>query len=121
MHEMSLMAQLFSIIEEYIFRHNLCKVSRVVLRVGEMTCVEDNTLEYTFHLFARDTEVEGAELILERVEAISECQFCGERYKVTYEDKICPVCKNYNYNLISGDELLLAKLEGEEVENNETD
>ncbi len=121
MHEMSLMAQLFSIIDDYIIRHKLSEVSKVVLKIGEMTCVEDSTLEYTFHLFARGTKVEDAELIIKKIEAVSECQYCGERYKINYTDKICPTCKKYNKNLISGDELLLARLEGEEGEKDETD
>jgi len=108
------MSQLFSIIDEYIINHKLSKVSKVVLTIGEMTCVEDSTLEYTFRLFARGTKVEDAELIIKKIEAVSECQYCGERYKINYTDKICPTCKKYNNNLISGDELLLARLEGEE-------
>lgn len=121
MHEMSLMSELFKIIQEYVSEYNLSKVSRVMLKIGEMTCVEDSSLEYTFHLFARGTEVEGAELVLKRIDAVCECQFCGERYKVDYTDKLCPACRNYNYNLISGDELLLESLEGEEEENDERD
>lgn len=119
MHEMSLMSELFSIIQEYVSEYHLSKVSKVVLRIGEMTCVEDSALKYAFRLFARGTEVEGAELVLKRIGAVCECQVCSEKYKVTYTDKYCPICGNYNYNLISGDELLLESLEGEEEENDE--
>src|SRR5690554_4243343 len=119
MHEMSLMSELFSIIQVYVSEYHLSKVSKVVLRIGEMTCVEDSALKYAFRLFARGTEMEGAELVLKRVGAVCECQVCSEKYKVTYTDKYCPICGNYNYKLISGDELLLESLEGEEEKNDE--
>ncbi|WP_018248606.1 hydrogenase maturation nickel metallochaperone HypA [Orenia marismortui] len=113
MHEMSLMTQLFSIIQEYIMKYGLDKVTKIVLKVGEMSCVEDESLNFAFQFFVKDTKVEGAELIIDRVEAINKCQFCGIEYKADFTNKICPECKRFNYNLISGDEILLEKLEGE--------
>ncbi|MTI59315.1 MAG: hydrogenase maturation nickel metallochaperone HypA [Firmicutes bacterium] len=113
MHEMSLMAQLFSIVQAYIDNYSLKKVTRVVLRVGEMSCVTDSALEFAFQVFARGSKVEGAELVLNKAEAVSKCTFCGRKYKINYTDKICPECKQFNYDLISGDELLLERLEGE--------
>jgi hydrogenase nickel incorporation protein HypA/HybF len=107
------MGQLFSIIQEYISNYNLERVTKVVLKVGEMTCVEVSALNFAFKSFAKGTKVEQAELIIERAEAISECRFCGVKYKVDFTNKLCPNCKEFNYNLISGDELVLERLEGE--------
>jgi len=110
------MGQLFSIIQEYINNYNLERVTKVVLKVGEMTCVEDSALNFVFKSFAKGTKVEGAELVIQRVEAISKCRSCGLKYKVDFNNKLCPQCKEFNYNLINGDELLLESLEGEEDE-----
>jgi hydrogenase nickel incorporation protein HypA/HybF len=61
MYEMSLMGQLFSIIQDYIINYDLKQVTKVLLKVGEMTCVEDSALNFAFKSFAKGTKVEGAE------------------------------------------------------------
>ena len=118
LHEMSIVGEIFSIINENIQKYNLKKVSRVVIAVGEMTCVNDDALQFAFQVFAENTIAENAELIINKVEAKVKCNNCGQLFNITYTDKQCPVCNTYSDNLQNGYELILDKVEGEVDEDN---
>jgi hydrogenase nickel incorporation protein HypA/HybF len=107
------MAEIFEIITDNIAEYNLKKVTKVELKIGEMTCVEESALEFAFEAFSQDTVVENAELIIKRVEATAECENCKEVFKIDYTNKLCPKCNLFSSKIITGNELLLDSLEGE--------
>lgn len=118
MHEMSVMGEVFAIINNNIDKYNLIKITKVVIRVGEMTCINDKSLRFAFQVFAENTIVEGAELIIKKVQARAKCNNCGSVFKISYTDKICPFCNTYSDQIVNGYELYLDKVEGETDEDN---
>lgn len=113
MHEVSIMGEIFDIIKDNVNVHNLKKVNKVGLKIGEFSCVEDGALRFAFEAFSKDTEADGAELIIDRVEAAAECNNCGQVFKVSFTNKICPKCGKFSNNIVVGYELLLNEIEGE--------
>lgn len=113
MHEVSITADLFEIIEENITLHKLNKISKVGLKIGEMTCLEESALRFSFEAFSKDTAVEGAELIIERVKATALCRECGDVYEISFYNKICPQCSSFSNDVVTGYELFIDTLEGE--------
>ncbi|SHI66453.1 hydrogenase nickel incorporation protein HypA/HybF [Geosporobacter subterraneus DSM 17957] len=113
MHEVSITADLFEIIEENITLHKLNKISKVGLKIGEMTCLEESALRFSFEAFSKDTAVEGAELIIERVKATALCSQCGDVYGISFYNKICPQCSSFSNDVVTGYELFIDTLEGE--------
>ena len=113
MHELSLMAGVFEIIEHKVVEHNLKQVTKVILKVGRLSCVQGSALKFAFTAFAQDTVAEGAELIVDWVEPVARCESCDAEFKVSFTNRVCPSCNRVTGNIIAGDELLLAQLEGE--------
>jgi len=112
-HEMSVMGEIFSILDDHIKEHKLNKISKIVLRVGEMTCINPKALDFAFQIFAEGTLAEGGELIVKRVEARARCNCCGRLFKISYLNRLCPHCQTYSDQLVNGYELLLDEVEGE--------
>lgn len=113
MHEVSIMGEIFEIIQDNVIAYNLKKVDKVVLKIGEFTCVEEGALKFAFEAFSKDTEAEDAKLIIDRVGARAKCSNCGDTFKVTFTKKICPKCNTFSNDIVTGYELLLHEIEGE--------
>lgn len=113
MHEVSIMGDIFRIIEDNIAEYNLKKIEKVSLKIGEFTCVEDSALKFAFEAFSKDSLAEGAELLIDRVKASAKCDNCGQVFNISFTNKICPNCFTFSSNAITGYELLLHEIEGE--------
>ena len=113
MHEVSIVSDLFEIIQENIVKHELKAVTKVVLKIGEMTCVEEHAIRFAFEAMAKDTEVERAELIIDKVKATAKCESCGEIFAASFLNKICPKCSLFSGHILTGYELYIDELEGE--------
>lgn len=113
MHEMSIMARVFEIIETTKSQQQLEKINSVELKVGQLTCIEESALRFAFSAFAASTGMEEAELKIEWVTAQAKCKNCGTQFKVKKRNKYCPNCNSFCQQLLSGDELYLSTIEGE--------
>lgn len=113
MHEVSIMEGIFEIITDNVDEHKLKKVNKVMLQIGEFTCVEEGALRFAFEAFSKDTKAEGAELLIDRVKATAKCGRCGQVFKIAFTNKICPHCGIFSNNVVSGYELLLNEIEGD--------
>ena len=114
---MSVMGEIFSIIKNSVNKYKFKKITKVVVRLGEMTCINDDALRFAFQVFSEDTIAEEADFVINKVEARAECSNCGHVFKITYTDKLCPFCNTYSDNIINGYELFLDEVEGETDEN----
>jgi hydrogenase nickel incorporation protein HypA/HybF len=112
-HEVSIMAGIFEIISDNVDEHKLKKVNRVVLQIGEFTCVEESALRFAFEAYSKDTEAEEAELVINRVKATAKCDNCGRVFDIAFTNKICDHCGTFSSNIVSGYELLLSEIEGD--------
>jgi len=113
MHEMSVMGEIFTIINKIVKEYKLNKITKVVVKVGEMTCINEESLKFAFKAFSENTLIEEAQFIINRVEAEAKCINCGYVFKIYYTDKLCPKCDTYSNNIINGYELFLEEVEGE--------
>ncbi|WFD12261.1 hydrogenase maturation nickel metallochaperone HypA [Tepidibacter hydrothermalis] len=113
MHEVSIMGEIFDVIKENADNHNLKKVNKIVLKIGEFTCVQESALRFAFEAFSKDTNVEEADFIIDKIEASAKCDNCEETFKVNFTNKVCPKCNTFSNNIITGYELLLDEIEGE--------
>jgi hydrogenase nickel incorporation protein HypA/HybF len=112
-HEMSLMSSIFEIINDTIKVHQPKKVTRVTLKVGELTNALPEALEMAFEVFSRETIVEGAELEIIRVPIKVHCSECGQDSIVEERRFICSNCESIVVSVTQGRELQLDSLEVE--------
>jgi hydrogenase nickel incorporation protein HypA/HybF len=113
MHEVSIVTDMVNIIKENAELHNLKRITKVLMKIGEMTCVEESSIRFAFEAITRDTAAEGAVLEIEKVKATAKCPNCGNIYEVSYFNKLCTNCGSYSSEIITGYELSLEHLEGE--------
>lgn len=64
MHELAMVRSIFKVINDKIKEHSVNRVLQVKLIVGELTGVEDMTMQACFEMYARETPVEGARLVI---------------------------------------------------------
>lgn len=114
MHEMAVVDSLFKIINAKVKEHQIQKILKVKLKVGEMTAVEHMTLTACFEAYAQNTVVEGAELVIERIPLQGKCQECTNVFLVCNYNFQCPQCESRSVDIVSGRELYIESLEVEE-------
>lgn len=108
MHELSLVQGVIEICEQHAGGR---RVLEVTLEIGTLSGVVPEALEFCFDAATRGTQLEGAELVIERVAASGLCNSCGQVSPMaTYFDP-CPVCGALAIELRSGDEMRVKDLE----------
>ena len=113
MHEVSIIQNVISIVSEKASENNLEKVNKVSLKIGELSGVHEDSLRFAFNAVSKDTIACGAELIIEKVEATAKCNSCNISFKIDYFNKLCPKCKVFCDNVLSGYELYINTIEGD--------
>ena len=106
MHEMSLAEGILKISLDVAADNRAKKISAVGLKLGEMAGVEVEALKFCFDILTRNTIAENAELKINRVPIIGECNKCGKTFNVADYNFFCPECDGILI-LKSGRELLV--------------
>ena len=113
MHEMAIAQGILDISLDAARRNGAVRISRIKLRVGEMTEVEPDALIFCFSAVAAGTEAEGAELAVEVVPLTGRCADCGQGFPISNYRFYCPACGSAGVSIETGRELLVEELEAE--------
>ena len=81
------------------------------LRVGAMSGVVPEAMQFAFDIVCRDTIAAGATLEIEPVAATSWCADCQEEFPYADFLSECPRCHNFSGELRHGRELEIAAVE----------
>jgi len=111
MHELSVVANLFEILEEKLEAQNGKRVCVVKLQVGLLSGVVPELLKTAFDIYKKDTFAEGAELDITEVSCKVECQECGTVAIKNDYVFICEKCGSINIKTLEGTEMILEKME----------
>ena len=101
------MRQVLAIAEQ----HRAVRVASITLRLGPLAGVEPELLKNAFTVSRAGTLAESAELLLESQPVRVRCRLCGEESDATVNNLLCRSCGTFETSLISGDELILARVE----------
>lgn len=91
--------------------HGATGVERILLQVGPLSGVEPALLQHAFPLAAAGTVAQDAELVIEPAPIRVHCSDCGAESQAAPNRLLCAACGGFRTRLVSGDELLLARLE----------
>ena len=113
MHELSIVANLFEILEEKAKENKAKKIHSVKLKIGALSGVVPEFLKTAFNAYKKDTIASDAVLFIEEVPLKVKCQKC--KANIIKDDFvfICTKCGSHNLKTLSGTELFLEKLEME--------
>lgn len=92
MHESSVASEIAEIVLEVCHENNISKVTRILLEVGEFSCIYKDHLVFAFNILSRDTVMDGASLEMEVVKATAYCHNCQTTFPITFTEKKCPKC-----------------------------
>jgi hydrogenase nickel incorporation protein HypA/HybF len=86
-------------------------VQKVVLRIGPLSGVEPASLLRAYPIAAIGTVAEGSDLVIEAADVVVRCRICSATSPAIANDLVCAACGNWQTDLISGDEMLLVRVE----------
>ncbi len=110
MHEMSITQSVVEICERSAQGR---RVISVTLEIGAFSGVVPEAVEFCFDACTRDTLMEGAKLLIDRIPAVARCLDCIVESAVSAHYDPCPACGSYRMELLSGEELRVKELEVE--------
>ena len=113
MHELSIVASLFEILEEKAYEHRPCKITAVKVRVGRLSGVVPDLLQSAFDVYKKGTLAEGASLTIEVVPFEFRCRSCEGRSFRDEPPYLCTACGSADVELLGGMDLTLEKIEVE--------
>ena len=112
MHELGIVFHIIRSVEQVAAENQLEKVSAVVLELGEVSGVIPDYLTDCWKWAAAKTElVEGSELKIETLPAITHCDHCGRDYPTVAYGKTCPHCGSGETWLLTGNEVSIKEIE----------
>lgn len=117
MHELSLMQSIFEIVKSAMDEHELDRVNLVRIKVGELTAVEESSMQFAFDVLKQDTGLKNARMEMIYVPGEAYCPTCDLRYPMQGYRVTCPTCGKGG-RIVAGKELFVDSLE---VDDNEGD
>jgi hydrogenase nickel incorporation protein HypA/HybF len=112
-HELAIAQNILDVVLEEGRRHRLAQVTRIRVQVGALAAVVPDALTFCFGMVSQNTLATGAALDIETVPAVVRCGQCDEAFTVDDHKFVCPQCQEPAIDLVSGRELLVASIEGE--------
>ncbi|MCX6875702.1 MAG: hydrogenase maturation nickel metallochaperone HypA [Verrucomicrobia bacterium] len=110
MHEVAICEALLGQLVALAGQHGWSRLVRVWVRLGLLSGVVPEALEFAFTALSAGTPAEGAELVLETEPGHFACAVCGELELASF-DFACPLCGGPLQLLRAGRDLLLCEVE----------
>lgn len=115
MHELSVCIALLAQVERIAREHRARTVSAVVVKVGPLSGIDASQLRRAYPLAAAGTLAENAELLVREAAIVVRCSECGAESAAAPNRLLCAECKGFRTHVISGDEMILERLELEDL------
>lgn len=109
MHERSLVKALLKQVEEIRGQHDAAHVTEVRVEVGPLSGVEPLLLAMAFEQLASECPAAGANLVIDEVALLAECDSCHYAFDVTDFVFRCPTCGG-NVRVKRGDKFQLVSV-----------
>jgi hydrogenase nickel incorporation protein HypA/HybF len=111
MHELAICQALISQVDALAREHHALRVTTITLGLGPLSGVEENLLKNAYPVASSGTVADGAELLIQSTPLRIRCSECGKESEARPNRMVCGFCENWRTELISGDELLLIRVE----------
>jgi hydrogenase nickel incorporation protein HypA/HybF len=118
MHELAICQALLEQVERVARENGARRVLSVTLSVGPLAGVEPELLEHAYPLAAAGTVAEGAALVIDTVPVMLRCRICAAESEAAANRLLCARCDAWQVDVVSGDEMLLQRVEIETIAEN---
>lgn len=113
MHEATVAKNIIELIEAEISKSKYKKIYSIKLRIGELSGIYPESLEYYFQELSKNTILENTKLQFENAPIRVKCTNCKNEFEIIDLRFECPNCIHSQYNIIGGDELEIINMEVE--------
>ena len=114
MHELGIASAILESVQQQAERHPQGRITKVGIKLGELSGVDGDALQFGFEVLVKDTEWESVVLDMEYIPRIQRCSKCAYEFRMTEFDPRCPLCGEFDTRCVSGDELDIAYMEVDE-------
>ncbi len=105
MHELSIAKSIVDSVLASVAERPSAAIASVHLRIGELTDIAADALEFGFSVLSRGTRLEHTTLRIESVPIVARCNACRQSFTVEDYHFVCPACKSGDLHMLHGDEL----------------
>jgi len=113
MHELSITQEILNIALDKAKEAEANRVLQINLVIGEISSVVDDCVQYYFDFISKDTIAHGAKLNFRRIPLQVKCRICGHEFSPSGEHWKCPVCQQWDAEIIGGNEFYMESIEVE--------
>jgi hydrogenase nickel incorporation protein HypA/HybF len=113
-HELAIAESIVQNVLAACERNGYRRVSAVGLRIGVLTDVVPDALEFGFRAITRDTSLRNTVLEIEHVSVQGTCRTCKFEFQVEEFVFVCPRCEGRDISMSQGNELDIAYLDIED-------
>ncbi|TAK93331.1 MAG: hydrogenase maturation nickel metallochaperone HypA [Aquabacterium sp.] len=110
MHELSLAVEIVGLLERHA--HELQRITRLTLDIGTLSCVDEQALRTALQAALIGTLADGAEVVVNIIEALALCLDCGQTFQPPDRIEPCPHCGAFRKRWLSGEDFRLRSVEG---------
>jgi len=114
MHELGIASSIVDALRAEAEARPGTRLRAVGLRVGEVSGVNPDALDFCFQSLVKGTDLEPIGLEIERSARRHRCPKCSREFEVIEYDPTCPGCGEFHTVLIGGDEMDIVYLEVED-------
>lgn len=111
MHELTIANSILQAVVREMELRNLRDVETIVLRIGALSDVVPEALEFNFDIIKADTPLAQTKLVMEQVPLKGQCRACAQAFEVVNYLFACPKCGSGQIEITQGEELDIAYLE----------
>lgn len=111
MHEVSIMESTLELAVRSAQQQGATRIHQLTLRVGQLSGVIPDALEFAFEVVRQGTLADQAEMIIESVPALCHCDRCDRDFEPDDYIYDCPQCHQLSSEVRQGKELELVSLE----------
>jgi hydrogenase nickel incorporation protein HypA/HybF len=111
MHELAICRGIIDQVSAIAADHNAQHVDRIFLKIGPLSGVEPELLRSAFPIASAQTVASDATLVIQSLPVRVRCKSCSAESEVTINKMLCSQCGDWQTELLSGDEMLLERIE----------
>lgn len=111
MHEIGIVKSMCKTVVDYAHENNVQNIKEIVCEVGELSLVIPEYVNQLFPVVKKDyPELDDAEIIMEPVPGLAECDDCDEIFNVIQYEGYCPNCGSFNKTVLPGQEFTIKEI-----------
>jgi hydrogenase nickel incorporation protein HypA/HybF len=111
MHELAIAQNILELVQQSVPKEQAGAVRWIRIRVGQLSGVVPDSLDFCFNAIVSETEMPKASLAIEHMPTVSRCKNCMYQFQIEDLVFLCPACRSANLELISGKDLEVVEIE----------